>query len=230
MWRVSTPLQLNPTSCLTRTTHYYRQFPLSLGKESPYMYTVSSLNSTCLILKLNVNIFYGLVSEPFNKVLQWFLFNFNLTKFLWFCAQVSMTPTSRAFWAHFFWYHCTQDSLHFCFYSFFKRYFCQQVTSKLIITLFKQSCTSKILACEPQTYFQSSLRSLWKITSVNPGGKTISVTWNLLFWCWPIRAKDRIKLKWLLVTSRVAVLVFWRELSNTVWNVNFTTFTRFPAD
>ena len=156
-----------------------------------------------------------------------------------------MTPTSRAFLAHFFLDHCTQwytcttvtwgyhqgialkDSLQFCFYSFFKRYFCQQVTSKF--ALFKQSCTSKNLACEPQTYFRLSLLSLRKITFANLSGKMISLTWNLLFWCWPIRAKDRIKLEWLLANSCVECLVFWRELPNTVWNVNFMTFTRFPA-
>ena len=58
------------------------------------------------------------------------------------------------------------------------------------------------LACEQQTHIRSSLRSLRKIASANPSGKTISVTWSLLFWCWPIRSKDRIRLKWLLATSR----------------------------
>ena len=58
------------------------------------------------------------------------------------------------------------------------------------------------LACEQQTHFRSSLLSLRKIASANPSGKTISLTWNLLFWCWPIRSKDRIRLEWLLSTSR----------------------------
>ena len=58
------------------------------------------------------------------------------------------------------------------------------------------------IACEQQTHFRSSLRSLRKLASANPSGKTISVTWNLLFWCWPIRAKGRIQLEWLLATSR----------------------------
>ena len=58
------------------------------------------------------------------------------------------------------------------------------------------------LACEQQTHIRSSLRSLRKIASANPSGKTISVTWSLLFWCWPIRSKDRIRLEWLLATSR----------------------------
>ena len=53
-------------------------------------------------------------------------------------------------------------------------------------------CTAEPqFACEPQTYFRSSLLSLRKLTSANPSGKTISVTWSLLFWCWPIRSKDR---------------------------------------
>ena len=43
---------------------------------------------------------------------------------------------------------------------------------------------------------------LQKIASANPSCKTISVTWNLLFWWWPIRSKDRIRLEWLLATSR----------------------------
>ena len=41
------------------------------------------------------------------------------------------------------------------------------------------------LACEQQTQIRSSLRSLRKIASANPSGKSISVTWSLLFWCWP---------------------------------------------
>ena len=44
-----------------------------------------------------------------------------------------------------------------------------------------------------------------KIASANPSCKTISVTWNLLFWWWPIRSKDRIRLEWLLATSRAEV-------------------------
>ena len=42
-----------------------------------------------------------------------------------------------------------------------------------------------------------------KITSANPTSKTISVTWNLLFWCWPIRSKERIQLEWLLASWHV---------------------------
>ena len=49
---------------------------------------------------------------------------------------------------------------------------------------------------------------------------------NLLFWCWPIRSKDRIQLKW---PRALKCLGFWRELPNTFWNVNFTTITRFPV-
>ena len=52
------------------------------------------------------------------------------------------------------------------------------------------------------THFRSSLLSLQKIASANPSCKTISVTWNLLFWWWPIRSKDSIRLEWLLATSR----------------------------
>ena len=82
------------------------------------------------------------------------------------------------------------------------------------------------IACERQTYFRSSLLFLPKMTSANSSGKTISVTWNLLFWYWPIRSKDRIQLEW---PRALACLGFWPELPNTLWNVNFTTFTRFPA-
>ena len=98
MWRGSTLLQLNPTSCLIWTTHYYWQFALSLGKESPYMYIFSTFN-LLIILKLNVNTFYGLVGVPFNRVWLWFLLI--LIYFYGFVHQVSMTPTSRAFLAFF---------------------------------------------------------------------------------------------------------------------------------
>ena len=43
----------------------------------------------------------------------------------------------------------------------------------------------------------------------NPSSKTISVTWDLLFWCWPIRSKDRMQLEWLLATSRAGVSGTW---------------------
>ena len=35
------------------------------------------------------------------------------------------------------------------------------------------------------------------------------MTWNLLFWCWPIRSKDRMQLEWLLATSRAGVSGTW---------------------
>ena len=80
------------------------------------------------------------------------------------------------------------------------------------------------------THFRSSLLSLQKIASANPSCKTISVTWNLLFWCWPIRSKDRIRLEWVRSRPRALKrLGFRRELPNTLWNVNFATITRFPA-
>ena len=86
------------------------------------------------------------------------------------------------------------------------------------------------LACEPQTYFRSSLLSLRKITSANMSDKTISLTQNLLFWCSPVRSKviECSASDW----SRprpLACLGFWRDLPNTIWNLNFTTITKFPA-
>ena len=62
-----------------------------------------------------------------------------------------------------------------------------------------------LVACEQQTYFWSSLLFLQKITTAKPNCKMISVTWKLLFWCWPIRSKDRIRLEWLLATWRAGV-------------------------
>ena len=63
-----------------------------------------------------------------------------------------------------------------------------------------RSTTQIWVACEQQTHFRSSLLSLRKIASANPSSKK-----NLLFWCWPIRSKDRIQLEWLLATSRAEV-------------------------
>ena len=48
---------------------------------------------------------------------------------------------------------------------------------KLLLLLFLFSFT--LVACEPQTYFRLSLRSLRKITPANPTGKSISV--NVIF-------------------------------------------------
>ena len=48
---------------------------------------------------------------------------------------------------------------------------------KLLLLLFLFSLT--LVACEPQTYFRLSLRSLRKITPANPTGKSISV--NVIF-------------------------------------------------
>ena len=85
-----------------------------------------------------------------------------------------------------------------------------------------------ILACEQQTHFRSSLLSLRKITSANPSGKTISVTWNLFY---VGRSDERIEYSSSDSSrpSALACLGIWRELPNTLWNANFTTFTRFPA-
>ena len=68
---------------------------------------------------------------------------------------------------------------------------------------------------------RSSLLSLRKITPANPNSKTISVTWNLLFWCWPIRSKDRMQLEWLLATSRAGVSCILARVTKYAWNVNF---------
>ena len=91
-----------------------------------------------------------------------------------------------------------------------------------------------LLACEPQTYFWSSLLSLWKTTSANMRDKAISqfrdVKPFVLIRCSPIRSEDRMQLEWLIAFSRAGVcLGFWRELPNMIWNVNFTTVTRFPV-
>ena len=52
---------------------------------------------------------------------------------------------------------------------------------------------------------------------------------NLLFSRWAIRSMDRVKLEWLFVTSRAGLSMILESFLNTLWNVNFTTITRFCA-
>ena len=81
------------------------------------------------------------------------------------------------------------------------------------------------IACEPQTHFRFSLLSLRKIASANPSGKMIS-------FCFDVGQSDQRIEYGSSDSSRpraLKCLGFWRELPNTLWNVNFTTITRFPA-
>ena len=85
------------------------------------------------------------------------------------------------------------------------------------------------VACEAQTHFRSSLLYLRKIASANPSSKTISMTWTF---CFDVGQSDQRIEYSSRAPSRpraLACLGFWRELPNTLWNVNFTTITRFPA-
>ena len=86
-----------------------------------------------------------------------------------------------------------------------------------------------ILACEQHTHFRSSLLSLPKIASANPSSKTIP--WRKIF-CFDVGQSDQRMEYSPSDSSRPHVLKclgFWPELPNTLWNVNFTTITRFPA-
>ena len=87
----------------------------------------------------------------------------------------------------------------------------------------------RLIACEAQTHFRSSLLYLRKIASANPSSKTISMTWTF---CFDVDQSDQRIEYSSRAPSRpraLACLGFWRELPNTLWNVNFTTITRFPA-
>ena len=68
------------------------------------------------------------------------------------------------------------------------------------------------------------------IASANPSGKTISVTQNLLFWCWPFRSKDRIQLEWLLATSRAGVSRIATRFTKYALEHEFHDHNKFSCD
>ena len=80
------------------------------------------------------------------------------------------------------------------------------------------------LACEAQTHFRSSLLSLRKIASVNPSGKTISVTQELLFSCWPIRMHDRYSSCFSRTNLRDVCPGFWCD--SQLWHVKSSNMQR----
>ena len=80
-----------------------------------------------------------------------------------------------------------------------------------------------IVACEQQTYIRSSFLSLRKTERLRTRAATF---------CFDVGKSDQRKEYSSSDSSRPRALVclgFWRELPNTLWNVNFTIITRFPA-
>ena len=77
------------------------------------------------------------------------------------------------------------------------------------------------ISLQTQTYFWSSLLSTRKVTSA-----------NYVCVCFDVGQSDQ-RIEYSSSESlrlrSLACLGFWRELLNTLCNVNFTTITRFPA-
>ena len=90
---------------------------------------------------------------------------------------------------------------------------------KLYKCLFCNGITQ--ISLQTQTYFRSSLLSTRKVTSA-----------NYVCVCFDVGQSDQ-RIEYSSSESlrlrSLACLGFWRELLNTLCNVNFTTITRFPA-
>ena len=53
---------------------------------------------------------------------------------------------------------------------------------------------------------------------------------NLLFWCWPIRSKDRIRLEWLLATSRAEASRISARVTNNALEREFRDHNKVSCD
>ena len=131
-------------------------------------------------------------------------------------------------------------------YSLRQRYFVANTRTKLACSRRSDSRARRSVGSElsppsfffffvnfsPALYYVNAwnrLLSLRKITSGNPSGKTIP--WRKTF-CFDVGQSDQTIEYSSSDSSRpraLACLGFWGELPNTLWNVNFTTITRFPA-
>ena len=77
-----------------------------------------------------------------------------------------------------------------------------------------------------QTYFRSSVLSIRKVTSAN----TISVTQTFCFVVDQSELRTKVKLEWLLATSRFGLSGFWQDFSYNLWIGMFQTTSKIFCD